>query len=150
MRIFSTEQGWVVEEQEFATVYFIDGKEYSPEDYYMEMKAETKIQPEQIEPQIEFTEEDKQDIAFVEQFAYAIENIKESGCTCGGMLRSILYDLLCTAREVGYAEAYKEMEDDLEDEESQNITINMGKIVVSDSANPIDFLKHIDHLVVSS
>lgn len=154
MRIFSTECGWVEEDQRFIEIYFIDGQEVSFEEYSygMEMERrmfserktkELEIEPE-LEPELELSEEEKQDMEFVEQYAYDIENMQSLDSE--QELRYILYDLLCTARDIGYAEAYEEIEEENEEENNiytYSLTITPDKINIEDFINELKSLSRI-------
>jgi len=59
----------------------------------------------------EFTEDEENDIALVEHYADIIENIY---CNCGCELRNALYDLICTAKEIGFEDSREEILDFLD------------------------------------
>jgi len=122
MRVFGNESIYDKENQEWSEVYSIDGLPVNVDTFSEQAEIEELAteEDEVVEPcrcvdcksaRGEFTEYQENDIALVEHYADLIEDIE---CTCGCELRNTLYDLLQTAKAIGFEDSREEMLDFLD------------------------------------
>lgn len=90
MRVFTNERIYDRETKKWMDNFMIDSINVDLDTFLLESEIEME----------ELTGEEKYDNALVEQYAYNIENMQSLDSEIE--LRNILYDLLCTAREIGY------------------------------------------------
>lgn len=106
MRVFTNERIYDKYTKQWIDNFMIDSVNVDLDTFLLE----SEIEMEELKP--ELTEDEKYDNALVEQYACDIENMQSLDSE--SELRNILYDLLCTSREIGYENCRREIEENSE------------------------------------